>query len=44
MDPQMPWEAFQKVTDRDLKSLWAYLKTIKPIKNKAPDAIPHGTK
>lgn len=40
LDAQMPWEAFQKVTDRDLKSLWAYLKTIKPIKNKAPDGIP----
>src|SRR5512140_497722 len=40
LDAQMPWEAFQKVTDRDLKSLWAYLKTIKPIKNKAPDGVP----
>ena len=44
LDAQMPWEAFQKITDRDLKSLWAYLKTIKPIKNKAPDGIPADTK
>jgi hypothetical protein len=44
LDAQMPWEAFQKITDRDLKSLWAYLQTIKPIKNKAPDGIPADTK
>jgi hypothetical protein len=44
LDAQMPWEAFQKITDRDLKSLWAYLKTIKPIKNKAPDGIPADAK
>lgn len=44
LDPQMPWEAFQKITDRDLKSLWAYLKTLKPIKNKAPDGIPADVK
>lgn len=44
LDPQMPWEAFQKITDRDLKALWAYLKTIKPIKHKAPDGVPADTK
>ena len=40
LDLQMPWDAFQKITDRDLKSLWAYLKTIKPIKNTPPPNIP----
>lgn len=40
LDAQMPWDAFQKITDRDLKSLWAYLKTIKPIKNTPPERIP----
>ena len=44
LDPQMPWEAFQKITDRDLKSLWAYLKTIKPIKNQAPAGVPANAK
>jgi hypothetical protein len=44
LDAQMPWEAFQKITDRDMKSLWAYLKTIKPIKNKTPDGIPADAK
>jgi hypothetical protein len=40
LDAQMPWDAFQKITDRDLKSLWAYLRTIKPIKNTPPERIP----
>ncbi len=40
LDVQMPWDAFQKITDRDMKSLWAYLKTIKPIKNTPPERIP----
>jgi hypothetical protein len=40
LDAQMPWAAFQKITDRDLKSLWAYLKIIKPIKNTPPERIP----
>ncbi len=39
LDTQMPWNAFQKITDRDLKSLWAYLKTIKPVKNTPPKNI-----
>jgi hypothetical protein len=40
LDAQMPWDAFQKITDGDLKSLWAYLRTIKPIKNTPPERIP----
>ena len=40
LDAQMPWTAFLGITDRDLKSMWAYLKTLKPIKNKVPDNIP----
>lgn len=40
LDAQMPWDAFQKITDRDLKSLWAYLRTITPLKNKPPERIP----
>lgn len=40
LDTQMPWNAFQKITDRDLKSLWAYLRTIKPKKNMPPQNIP----
>lgn len=40
LDAQMPWHAFQKITDRDLKSLWAYLRTVKPIKHTPPAKIP----
>jgi len=39
LDPFMPWGAFQGLTDTDLKALWAYLRTIEPIKNKVPDSI-----
>ncbi len=38
LDPFMPWGAFQQLTDTDLKALWAYLRTIQPIKNKVPDS------
>lgn len=44
LDAQMPWAAFQKITDRDLKSLWSYLKTVKPLKNVPPQNIPAGVK
>jgi hypothetical protein len=27
----MPWSAFRNLTDADLKALWAYLKTVKPV-------------
>ena len=40
LDPFMPWGAFQGLTDTDLKAIWAYLRTIEPIKNKVPDRIP----
>lgn len=35
--PPMPWFNFGGMTDEDLKSIWAYLRTIKPIKNTVPD-------
>ena len=38
--PPMPWPDFAKMTDEDLKSLWAYLKTIKPVKNFVREAAP----
>lgn len=31
--PPMPWENYGKMTDSDLKALWAYLQTLKPIDN-----------
>lgn len=40
LDPFMPWHAFQGITDLDLKAMWAYLKTIKPVKNQVQESIP----
>jgi mono/diheme cytochrome c family protein len=38
--PPMPWQSLAKLSDGDLKAMFAYLKTIKPILNKVPDPIP----
>ena len=38
--PPMPWEWFGKLSDDDLKAIFAYLKSIPPIKNKVPDPVP----
>ena len=38
--PPMPWEMVGKLTDEDLKAIFAYLKSIPPIKNKVPDPKP----
>ena len=31
--PPMPWPNFAQMTDEDLKSIYAYLQTLKPVKN-----------
>jgi mono/diheme cytochrome c family protein len=31
--PPMPWPAFQHMTDEDLKAVYAYLTSLKPVKN-----------
>jgi mono/diheme cytochrome c family protein len=36
--PPMPWFNYAKMTDEDLKSVYAYLRSIKPVKNQVPDA------
>jgi hypothetical protein len=33
----MPWYSVGNMTDDDLKAVWAFLRTIKPIKNTVPD-------
>jgi cytochrome c553 len=38
--PPMPWETIGKLTDDDLKALFAYLRTVKPIKNLVPQPAP----
>jgi hypothetical protein len=38
--PPMPWQNYGKMTDDDLKAVFAYLRQIPAIKNKVPDPIP----
>jgi hypothetical protein len=35
----MPWYDFAKLTDADLKAMFAYLKSLKPIKNQVPAPV-----
>jgi hypothetical protein len=38
--PPMPWQVIGQKTDEDLKAIYAYLRTLKPISNKVPDPVP----
>jgi hypothetical protein len=40
IQPPMPWTAFRNATDEDLKSIYAYLRTITPVVNHVPDYQP----
>jgi mono/diheme cytochrome c family protein len=31
--PPMPWNVYSQMTDEDLKAIFAYLRTVKPVKN-----------
>lgn len=35
--PPMPWASLAKASDEDLRSVFAYLRSIPPVKNKVPD-------
>jgi mono/diheme cytochrome c family protein len=37
--PPMPYQNVQNLTDDDLKAVFAYLHSIKPVKNQVPDAV-----
>ena len=37
--PPMPWPAFKNLNDGDLKAIFAYLRTVKPIENKVPEPV-----
>jgi hypothetical protein len=36
----MPWQMLGKLTDEDLRSMFAYLKSLPPIKNRVPEPVP----
>lgn len=38
--PPMPWEGFGQMNDADLKAIYAYLKTLKPLVNNVKVAAP----
>ncbi len=38
--PPMPWNWYSQLSDDDLKAIYAYLKTIKPIANTVPEPLP----
>lgn len=35
--PPMPWMAYRNLSEEDLKSIYAYLRTLKPVRNRVPD-------
>ncbi len=38
--PPMPWQSIAMLPDEDLKAIFAYLKSIKPVQNIVPSPIP----
>ncbi len=38
--PPMPWQFIRMASDEDLGDIWAYLRTVKPIKNAVPEPLP----
>ena len=37
--PPMPWFAFRNLSDEDLRSIFAYLRSLPPIRNRVPQPI-----
>jgi hypothetical protein len=40
INPPMPWPMYRNATDEDLRSIYAYLRTIPPVVNHVPDYQP----
>ena len=38
--PPMPWGAFRNLDDEDLRSIYAYLMTVPPVRNRVPEPMP----
>jgi hypothetical protein len=38
--PPMPWEDLGRMSDDDLKAMFAYLKSLPPVKNQVPEPVP----
>ncbi len=37
--PPMPWQAIGQISDEDLKAIYAYLQSLKPVNNHVPDPL-----
>lgn len=37
--PPMPWQNLNTLSDDDLRAVFAYLRSVKPVKNLVPDAV-----
>jgi mono/diheme cytochrome c family protein len=37
--PPMPWQHLAHLTDEDLKAIYAYLRSIPPVRNRVPEAL-----
>ncbi len=40
LNPPMPWFNYREMTDDDLAAVFAYLRTLKPIRNEVPQPLP----
>ena len=38
--PPMSWQGYSRMTDDDLKAMYAYLRTIPPVVNSVPESVP----
>jgi hypothetical protein len=38
--PPMPWQFYRNLTDDDLRSIYAFLRTIPPVHNRVPEPLP----
>jgi mono/diheme cytochrome c family protein len=39
IQPPMPWEVYGRLSDEDLKSIYAYLRSIPPVHNRVPEPV-----
>ncbi len=40
----MPWQGYSRMSEEDIAALVSYLRSVKPIRNKVPDAVLPGTR
>lgn len=40
--PPMPWQNYKNLKDDDIEAMFVYLKSLKPVSNAVPNAVPPG--